>query len=303
MPLVVSTITPCFRGERYLPRFLDSVARQTVFEDLEIVLAHNEPSPEAFAIIEAFQATYPGKLKHLVVDPVEPVSASMNRCIREASAGYVTIWNVDDLRLEDSIERQVRMLEASPDTALVYGDMIVVTEFGSTTGASTTCEPPFEREEFLRSFHCSAFPMWRKSVCERAGLFDEQLKSGADFDLMVRIAAIAGMDKVNGYLGYYLNEGLGLSTGSSLQPIERTVIELRYGIFDKIEPQWLPAARAYRGSSILFDGEWHRVGDFFPDYDAFMAERRRRFAYRLRHLRWGMASCRRLLRRLRYSHG
>lgn len=28
----VSTITPCFRGERYLGKFLESVAAQTIFE-------------------------------------------------------------------------------------------------------------------------------------------------------------------------------------------------------------------------------------------------------------------------------
>ena len=45
--------------------------------------------------------------------------------------------------------------------------------------------------------------------------------------------------------GYYLNEGMGASTRpNSKQPLERTVIEMRYGI-DVIEPRLIAEARNY----------------------------------------------------------
>jgi hypothetical protein len=134
--------------------------------------------------------------------------------------------------------------------------------------------PEFARAEFLRSFHCGCFPMWRKSICDNVGLFDSQLRSGADFDLMIRIAASAEMQRAHGLLGYYLNAGMGLSTsGGRLQPTERTVVELRYGIYDKIDYRYLPQAREYRWGEIYFDGCWHPVSELFPDYEAFLHSR------------------------------
>ena len=44
--------------------------------------------------------------------------------------------------------------------------------------------------------------------------------------------------------GYYLNEGMGASTRPTVQPLERTVIEMRYGI-PVIEPRLENAVREY----------------------------------------------------------
>ena len=54
-------------------------------------------------------------------------------------------------------------------------------------------------------------------------------------------------------LGYYLNEGLGQSTRSdSVQPIERTVIELRYNI-RVLEPHLVSQTRDYDVENIIVD--------------------------------------------------
>ena len=54
-------------------------------------------------------------------------------------------------------------------------------------------------------------------------------------------------------LGYYLNEGLGQSTKpNSKQPLERTVIELRYNI-KVLEPNLVPQTRAYDVQNIIVD--------------------------------------------------
>ena len=45
--------------------------------------------------------------------------------------------------------------------------------------------------------------------------------------------------------GYYLNEGLGASTRpDSKQPLERTVIEMRYGL-EVLQPELMGAASEY----------------------------------------------------------
>ena len=53
--------------------------------------------------------------------------------------------------------------------------------------------------------YCGPFRAWKKVIHEKIGYFDEQLRSGADFDLMVRVAIVYKMKKTQGLLGYYLN--------------------------------------------------------------------------------------------------
>ena len=90
------------------------------------------------------------------------------------------------------------------------------------------------------------FFMFRRSVLDRCGMFDEQFKSGGDFDFAMRLARCGNGLCLSDMLGYYLNEGTGLSTNinDDVQAIERTVIELRYGL-DVLEPQFIKQARKY----------------------------------------------------------
>ena len=87
--------------------------------------------------------------------------------------------------------------------------------------------------------------MFRKSLLEKTKVFDEQLVSGADFDLAIRMAYNGKGMHIPHNSGYYLNEGMGASTRpNSKQPLERTVIELRYGL-DVIDPQLIPYTKDY----------------------------------------------------------
>lgn len=270
----VSTITPCYNMERYLKVFLDELPKQTIFDEIEIVLDHNEPSEQELKWVKDFQEKYPGRLKHIVVNPVEPIGTSMNRCIKEASAPNVCIWNVDDLRVPDSLEKQVKVLEDNPDIGVSHGNFVIVRSFPSNHGQFVDhTYSLYSPEELTRGMLLGPFPMWRKSLHGVIGYFDEQLKSGADFDLAVRLCASSKVGMAHGILGYYLNEGRGASTnGSWKQPVERTVVEVRYGITDKIESQWLshPKFGDYEPSYVYWDGDRHAVNDLIPNYSEFI---------------------------------
>ena len=104
--------------------------------------------------------------------------------------------------------------------------------------------------------------MFRKSLIEKCGVFDEQLVQGADYDLALRLAFNGKGLHLPVNLGYYLNEGLGQSTKpNSKQPIERTVIEMRYDI-RILEPQLIPHTNDYDIESIIVDDEKLPVSNF-----------------------------------------
>jgi GT2 family glycosyltransferase len=263
--------------ERYLKMFLDWLPRQTYFDRLEVVLDHNEPTAQEVQWVRAFQERYPGKLKHIVVEKVDPIGTSMNRCIREARADLVTIWNVDDLRTPDSIETEARVLLDHSDIGLTYGSFTVVNAFGRTEGRAVDCSR-YAPEDLTRSMFGGPYFMFRKNLCEKAGLFDEQLKQGPDFDLQVRLAFHGKARAAEGSLGYYLDEGRGLSTRpDTLQPVERTAIELRYGIYDKIDYRLAARAARYNIPFLLYQNQWLPIAQFVPNYEALLQDRYRKW--------------------------
>ena len=72
-------------------------------------------------------------------------------------------------------------------------------------------------------------------------------------------------------LGWYLNEGKGASTrGDGRQPIERTVIEMRYGILDKIETQYLEGTRDFNIHQAINYGEKISIEELVPNYKDFI---------------------------------
>ena len=247
----VSTITPCFNMSKYMKGFLDNLSTQT-HKDLEIVLDHNDPSDEEVKLVEEYNEEYDNIL-HIKVEGVDPIGTSMNRCIEYATGDYLCIWNVDDLRTPDSIEVMAKALDENTDVDFVYGNYYIVPNYGLKQGQLVD---ESDKSDLLKvGMILGPFFMFRKSALKKAGMFDEQLMSGADYDLALRLAFNAKGLHLPINLGYYLNEGLGQSTKpNSKQPIERTVIELRYNI-RVLEPHLVPYTREYDVENIIVDEE------------------------------------------------
>ena len=238
--------------------FLDNLSTQT-HKDLEIVLDHNDPSDEEVKLVEKYNQQYDNIL-HIKVEGVDPIGTSMNRCIEYATGDYLCIWNVDDLRTPDSIEIMAKVLDDNPDIDLVYGNYVIVSKFGDTNGQFVDVEPHIP--ELKEGMILGPFFMFRKSLIEKSGLFDEQLIQGPDYDLALRLVRNGKAHFMPDNLGYYLNEGLGMSTKpNSKQPIERTVIELRYNV-RVLEPQLVPHTREYDVENIIVDEEKIPVSNF-----------------------------------------
>ena len=231
--------------------FLDNLSTQT-HKDLEIVLDHNDPSAEEVKLVEEYNEQYDNIL-HIKVEGVDPIGTSMNRCIEYATGDYLCIWNVDDLRTPDSIEVMAKALDENPDVDFVYGNYVIVPKFGGTEGQYV--DETGREDELTTGMILGPYFMFRKSILEKSGVFDEQLVQGADYDLALRLAMNGKGLHLPINLGYYLNEGLGQSTKpNSKQPIERTVIELRYNI-RVLEPHLVPYTRSYDVDNIIVDEE------------------------------------------------
>lgn len=271
----ISILLSTFQSEKFLPHQLATIEAQSIWGQAELIIAANDPSPTERAIFESFAEKWPERVKVIVV-PRESLYASWNRCILASKVDLLAIANVDDIRTPQSLEQQVARLEKSPEASFCYGPFSIVNQFPAVEGRKIS-PPLFDPVEFTRSMHLGPFFIWRKAVHEKIGYFDEQFRSGGDFDFAIRLALQGTGVRTNELLGYYYNSSAGLSTGSDLQPIERTMIELRYGIYDKLNYDYLPDALQYNISHYYWNGEWHSIRQLMPEYEQWISKRRQKW--------------------------
>lgn len=267
---LVSVITPCLKTERYLEGFLNHLPQQTIFEQTQFVLDMNSPSQVEIRILNNFLKSFPDRLKVLYSEEVANISTSMNRSIQNSDAETLAIWNVDDLRSNSSLENQYLALRDSKKPSFTVDSYEIVAKFGDKSGR-LVMHKNLSQDELLTGMYLGPFFMFSKEVMDEIGYFDEQLFSGADFDFAIRLARAANPVFPSGVAGYYLDEGMGASTrANSLQPLERTVIELRYGIFHKVDSRYIYPASQYVIPAVRKDNQFVQLSYLFKDYDNYI---------------------------------
>lgn len=266
-----------YKSQNYLEQFLVDFRQQSIYEQCELILVHNQPEPKELEIIRKFSVGSNATINHIELSAVEPLAASWNRAWHVAAGEFIAIWNVDDRREPDSLRSQVHALEMKPQVVAVYGDYVEVDTAGSRVGVKRIT-PQFRKPNFLRSFpQGGAFTVYRKDLAQKIGGFDEQLLVGPDMEYSFRIAASElAMARVPELLGYFTNEKKGLSTagGGIGAALDRTAIQLRYAVYDKVDLAYLSKVDSFQRDQILSGGKWISLTAIWSEAQDYRASRK-----------------------------
>lgn len=271
----LSVVTSAYKSERFLEAYFHSMVELVNFSEVVLIVVLNQPTSTELSIARRYHERYPTSIRLIEVER-ESIGASLNRGFHLADTDFVAYADVDDWRVPDCYARQLETFLKHPEVDFTYGDFVIVPRQGATDGQLVTTRE-YNCIEFTRGSYVGPNHFFRRHLLEKCGFWDEQLRSGGDFDFQVRAALHGTMMKTPGVLLYYTSApNSGSASSSSLQPIERTVIELRYGIYDKIDYDYLPEALRYSITKLQWAGEKHPVNQFVPDYDDFMRQRYQR---------------------------
>lgn len=239
----VSIVLSLYNCEKYLEKYFEDALNQKGIKNIEFSIVHNAPTNNEKLIIKK----YIKKLNIIYQEvELEPLYMSWNKAILQSTGEYIACWNVDDLREYDSIEKMAKTLDENDHIGFTYGDIIIVNSFGEKNGKYIKT-PEFNKYLGTTGAIGGPFFMWRRRLIGEVGFFDEQFKSGGDFDYTVRLSIFSLGKKTSGLIGYFLNDRSGISTRySHLQILEANVIELRYGIWNKIDINYISEAFDYK---------------------------------------------------------
>src|SRR5205807_3067384 len=111
-----------------------------------------------------------------------------------ASRGeYVTFLDDDDVRLPNTVDQQIEILETEPSIGLIYGQAILGDQDGNPKHRSYPRECPrgdIFWKLLTRNFIPCGSVVFRRSCLSRVGLFDDDIPRVADWDLWVRVAEL-----------------------------------------------------------------------------------------------------------------
>lgn len=262
----ITVITSLFNCEKFLEGYFFHVLNIVNKEECEFLLLHNAPQKDELEIIKSKIVNMP-YVKHIIIPERENLYVTWNRGCKMARGEYIAIWNVDDIRFPDSLKLQAEALDIYSKVGMPYGNFYHTSKYGDLKGKLLN-----ERDCKIYSFlpkvsHLvGCFPMWRKSVHEEIGYFDEQFRLVSDFDFQIRVARKYKLYKIDAILGCYLSDDPGrLSKNSELQSRELVAVEWRYGIFYKTNLLALAKAYNYKWDCILSEGVMHKVTDYIKN--------------------------------------
>jgi glycosyltransferase involved in cell wall biosynthesis len=235
-PYVVTAIVSVYNCARYLPGRLEDLLRQTLGESVEIVVVDSGSQQGEGEIVREFQRRH-RNIVYLRTEQRESIYGAWNRGIRAASGRYITNANSDDRHRPDALELMARVLDEEPGADLVYADSIITRNENETF---ETCRPagwmncPDDRDirdraSFWLVGMLGPMPMWRKSLHDRFGWFDETLDVAGDLEFWMRLAEKCRFRHIPQYLGlYFWNEGSAERRNYEMTARETVEVGFRY---------------------------------------------------------------------------
>jgi hypothetical protein len=193
----VSVIVPVFNGARYLKAALESVVQQAD-EHVEIVVADDGSTDGSRDIIAALQCC--GSVVSIEGTRKGNWVANTNWAVSQSSGRLITFLHQDDLWLRGRYDWIRRATQQYPNCTLWLGPTRFVDASGRMIGTwrlpMHSYDGIVEQERFLEHLLVQNFvgmpsPIFTRAAFEQVGGMDEQLWFTADWDLWLKLGALA----------------------------------------------------------------------------------------------------------------
>ncbi len=112
---LVSIITPCYNGERFIAETIESVLGQT-YANWEMIVV-DDGSRDNTAQVAAGYAARDGRIQ-VVRQPNGGTASARNNAMRRAKGRYIALLDADDVWERDFLERQLAFMKEKNATCV-----------------------------------------------------------------------------------------------------------------------------------------------------------------------------------------
>ena len=183
MTLEISVVISVYNGEKHLRESVESVLNQT-FTDFEFIIVNDGSTDASLEIIKSYDDE---RIQIINNEENIGLTKSLNKALKQAQGEYIARQDADDISLPNRLELQLEFLEKHPEVALLGTGVYVINENGDTVEKRIMHPKP--KKSLLkgnRFIHGSV--MFRKSVIDELGAYNETLKYSQDYELWLRMS-------------------------------------------------------------------------------------------------------------------
>ena len=237
---MISVVIPLYNKSPYILRTLESVLNQT-YTDFEVVVVDDGSTDGGEKIVESF--TDP-RIR-LVRQANAGVSAARNAGIKAARGEWIAFQDADDQWVPEKLALQMEQIKKKPDIQWISGGFIRVRNGVTVCYKERFKDKWFEADSIIsdalvplaQGYHiCTITIMIKREILIDIGGFDENLTSGEDLDLWVRMAVRYPchlyIDKV---LAIYNIELEGAGSVVAIKKSNEPAVKLINNILSRIE--------------------------------------------------------------------
>lgn len=202
---LVSVIIPAFNAAFYIKDAIQSIFDQD-YKNIEVIVVDDGSSDRTVAEASAFDERV-----RVLQQANAGAAAARNRGLAAARGEFIAFLDADDIWLPGKLMAQVGYLLTHPEIGMVTSNFLLWEpgpdgNFGPPPTPSTTPDDdPIVKEHsgwiygelLCDCVVCTITVMLRKSVIETVGLFNEQLRTGEDYEYWLRISRVAQVTKLN----------------------------------------------------------------------------------------------------------
>ncbi|HIG97962.1 TPA: glycosyltransferase [Candidatus Woesearchaeota archaeon] len=214
----VSVIIPTYNMAPWLGGAVRSILAQS-YPGLEVIVVDDGSNDFTPSVIRSLQSKVaPGRALISLRQENGGRAVAVNLGIRASTGSYVTILDADDTLPKHSLEQRVLYLENHPEKDAVFSQTRYVDRNGKPYFIKKT--PPFTSGESFAWSLLTAFRMpfdppsllYRRSVFDKVGAFDETVHRAEDLDFVVRILLSSNVGYVPFPSYNYTNMTHGIGT-------------------------------------------------------------------------------------------
>lgn len=178
----ISIITVCYNSVSTIGDTLQSIVSQN-HPSIEHIIVDGGSSDGTLDIIRQFP-----HVACLVSEKDNGLYDAMNKGLKKATGDVIGILNSDDLYLSRDVLKKVSACFDDTGVSAVYGDL----QYVSPTHPERVIRNWHSGEFTRKSFYYGWMPphptfFVRKEVYEKVGLFNTNLRTAADYEMMLRI--------------------------------------------------------------------------------------------------------------------
>jgi glycosyltransferase involved in cell wall biosynthesis len=269
MPPTVSVFIPAYNAEEYLEETIRGVLAQT-FQDWELIVVNNASMDSTGEIIQRLASEFRDpRIRILANSATLPAPDNWNVGLRYAKGEFLKMICADDIPTQDSLERQVKVLQSNPSLVVASGSRTIINSKGKVlfTRSGIRKTGFYAGREMIRRCIMAGTNiigdpvnvMWRRSAMEKVGLFDPTVVYCTDIEYWLRLLSVGDLYYDTEPTGFYRIHSGAAATGLSsvtvkdflhtarlqqgrgsvtLSHLDETIIQLKSAL-QSITRQWI----------------------------------------------------------------